>query len=207
MILALDTAHEFGSLALVDAAGVREEMPLHGPDGFAHSIFGAIDTLLQRHGMALREVDGYAVAAGPGSFTGLRVGLTVAKGLGEALGKPVFAISNLAALATFGVTPLRAPFYDARRGEVYAALPSGEEVVRPFAEFLAALPADTELISFDFGVYPVAGWRSTLANRSLAGAVGRLAWLRYAAGERPDPMLADANYVRRSDAELHWREA
>jgi tRNA threonylcarbamoyladenosine biosynthesis protein TsaB len=207
MILAIDTAHEFGSLALFSPAGLIEEFPLHGPDGFSHSLFGFIGALLARHSLTPQDLSAVAAALGPGSFTGLRVGLTAAKGLAEATGKPAFGVSNLAAMASLARTPFPAPFYDARRGEVYARLPGGEEVVRPFPAFLGSLPPDAELISFDFSIYPVQGHRQTQVSRSLAGAVARIAWQEFQSGSCPDPMLIDANYVRRSDAELHWREA
>ena len=67
-------------------------------------------------------MDCFAAASGPGSFTGVRVGLAAVKGLAEAAGKRVVAVSNLRALAFFGSAPLRATVIDARRGEVYAAL-------------------------------------------------------------------------------------
>jgi tRNA threonylcarbamoyladenosine biosynthesis protein TsaB len=137
----------------------------------------------------------------------LRVALTTAKGLSEATKKPAFGVSNLAALASFGQSSCRAPFFDARRGDIYGAFPDGSETVLPFPAYLAALPPEAELISFDFSIYPAPSHVMTLAPRTLAAAVASLAWKRYLEGERPDPITLDANYVRRSDAELHWREA
>jgi tRNA threonylcarbamoyladenosine biosynthesis protein TsaB len=207
MILAIDTAHDHGSVALHGADGLVETAPLFSPDGFAHVLFGHIEALLARHALAAKDLLGFAAANGPGSFTGLRVALTAVKGLAEATGKPAFGVSNLEALATFGVSATRAPFYDARRGDIYGARPDGVEVVMPFAEFLASLPPAAELIGFDFSNYAASAWARTLAPRSLAGAVGKLAWQRYREGARPDPLTLDANYVRRSDAELKWKEA
>ena len=74
-LLALDTTGEFGSIALVDERGVVEEVALHSPEGFAHILFGEIEQLLTRHGLGLGDIDGFASASGPGSFTGVRVGL------------------------------------------------------------------------------------------------------------------------------------
>lgn len=193
MILALDTTHVVGSLALVDGERVVEEVTLTASEGFAQQIFQAIGALLERHQLALAELDGIAVANGPGSFTGVRTGLTAAKGLAEAVSKPLYGISNLAALASFrsGSEPV-AVYFDARRGDVYAMGPNGVEVVCPLEGWKASLPAGVEAIGF---VSPV-----------LAGAVGRLAAKRHTAGERPDPAAVDANYVRSSDAELNWKE-
>ena len=72
--------------------------------------------------MRLEEIDCFAAASGPGSFTGVRVGLAAVKGLAEALGKPAVGISNLRALSLFGKAALRAVVLDARRGEVYGAV-------------------------------------------------------------------------------------
>ncbi len=207
MILAIDTSHDFGSLALLANGELLEETPLVSADGFAHILFQSIEALLARHGVALPHIDAFACAQGPGSFTGLRVALTAVKGLAEARNKPAFGVSNLQALASSGRTPVRAPFYDARRGDVYAAFPDGTEHVLNYPDFLSLIPPHAELISFDFSAFPAQEHPRTLAPRCLAAAVARLAQERFSLGERPDPALLDANYVRRSDAELHWREA
>lgn len=211
MILALDTTSEFGSIALVESRGVVDEVLLHSPEGFGHILYGRVAGLLERHRLSVQELDCFAAAAGPGSFTGVRIGLTAAKGFAEAVGKPVVAVSNLQALACFGSAELRATVIDARRGEIYGAVYDRElklragEVVMRFPDWLATLPGgDIELISNDPAPFapfvtamPVVG-----APRALAGAVGRIAWRRFEAGEASDPAGADANYVRRSDAEL-----
>src|SRR6202034_1906825 len=94
-------------------------------------------------GTTVHQMECFAAASGPGSFTGVRVGLAAAKGLAEATGKRVVAVSNLRALAAFGSAPLRATVIDARRGEVYAAVYNGElRIVMPEAvlKFEAWLP-------------------------------------------------------------------
>ncbi len=212
MILSLDTTSEFGSIALVDSSGVIGEVLLHSPDGFGHVLYGQLDRFLKRHGVSLDQIDCFAAAAGPGSFTGVRVGLAAIKGLAEAVGRPAVAVSNLRAIAYYGSAPLRATVLDARRGEVYGALYDselelvGEEVVAKFTTWLAGLPAASfEFVSTDFTPFqhlvdpaiPV-----VTAPRALAGAVGRIALRVFAAGHACDPAALDANYVRRSDAEL-----
>src|SRR5579863_8208772 len=122
LTLAVDTTAEFGSIALADNGDVVEEVLLHEPKGFSGALFGQIDALLKRRGIALTEIGLFAGASGPGSFTGVRVGLAAIKGLAEILGKRVVAVSNLEALAEFGQSNARATVIDARRGEVYAAL-------------------------------------------------------------------------------------
>jgi tRNA threonylcarbamoyladenosine biosynthesis protein TsaB len=208
-ILALDTSTEFGSLALEDNGALVEEVPLYSPDGFAHTLFPQLERVLARHGWSFESVHGYAAAAGPGSFTGVRVGLTAVKGLAEAAGRKAAAISTLEAVAWFGASTLRAALMDARRGEIYGGLfdgalrAQGPEVVAKLADWLASLPDSAEL---EF-VTPqperfaeaLAGRRVVAAPRSLARAVARLA-----ANRLRDPAALDASYVRRADAEMKW---
>ena len=208
-IVAIDTTSDFGSLALVEDGQVLEEVLLHSPDGFAHILFPQLVRLMDRHGWQFEAVTGYAAAAGPGSFTGVRVGLTAAKGLAETSGRKAAAISNLQAMASFGTGALRAPFFDARRGEVYGALYDSmlgvtrSEIAMPIGAWLASLPREAELLTPD--PLPFAAALAALAvtrtPRALAGAVGRLAAARLV-----DPIELDANYVRRSDAELNWKD-
>lgn len=211
-VLAIDTTGQSASIALVGEQGLIEEVALDSPDGFAHVLFGEIDRLLARHGLSVEQIDAFAAASGPGSFTGVRVGLTAVKGLAEATGRKVIAVSNLQALAWYGTRPLRAAVLDARRGEVYggvydAALrPVQEEVVAKLADWLAALPAgDLEIVThglqLDALALPVRE-----APTSLAGSIGHIAFDRLGRGEVLDPAEIDANYVRRSDAELLWKD-
>lgn len=211
-VLAIDTTGESASIALVGEQGLIEEVALDSPDGFAHVLFGEIGRLLARHGLSVEQIDAFAAASGPGSFTGVRVGLTAVKGLAEATGRKVIAVSNLQALAWYGTRPLRAAVLDARRGEVYggvydAALrPVQEEVVAKLADWLAALPTgDLEIVThglqLDALAIPV-----RKAPTSLAGSIGHIAFDRLRRGEVLDPAEIDANYVRRSDAELLWKD-
>ena len=107
-ILAVDTTHEYGSLALSQGGETLEEVTLHAPTGFAHVIYAELAALLGRHGVTADEIVCFAAASGPGSFTGVRVGLACIKGLAEATGKPAIAVSNLRVIAEFGTAPLRA---------------------------------------------------------------------------------------------------
>ena len=217
LILAVDTTHEYGSLALARGEETLEEVALHAPAGFAHVIYGHLRELLERHGAAVEHIDCFAAASGPGSFTGVRVGLACIKGLAEATGKPAIAVSNLEAVASFGTAGLRAAVLDARRGEIYGAVYDADgrlaapEMVAPFPIWLESLPSgDLEFVCL--GITPeltgtrYAAARVTMAPRSLAVAIARIAARRYERGEASDPAALDANYVRRSDAELFWKE-
>jgi len=197
-VLAFDTTGETGSLALAIDDRILEQIELHSADGFAHVIFVEIERLLARHQLTVRDIDCFASASGPGSFTGVRVGLTAAKGLAEATGKKVIAISNLQALAWHGTRPLRAPVIDARRGEIYGAVYNAElecvqeEIVTTYENWRASLQTgDIEIIT---------------TRPALAGAIALIAARQFAAGLGKDPAEIDANYVRRSDAELLWKD-
>ena len=197
-MLAIDTTSDLGSIALAEDSRVLEKVALHSADGFAHMLFGEIEQLLVRHKLKITDIEGFAAAAGPGAFTGVRVGLTAAKGLAEATARKVVAISNLQALASFGTQPLRAPVIDARRGEVFVAIYDSdlrlvsEEVVVKFDDWMKASPrGDIEIIQ---------------GTRELASAIAIIAAARFQAGLGQDPADIDANYVRRSDAELFWRD-
>lgn len=188
MILAIDTTREWGSIAIDD-----EEISMHAPEGYSSVLFGEIERLLARRGVTLGDVDCFAAAAGPGTFTGVRVGLTCAKGLAEATGKLVCAVSNLEALAEFGTGEMRAVTIDARRGDVYAAVYGSngriivpERVVTPeeFRASTSALPS--EEIEWVHHEGP------------LAAAIARVALRK----QWSDPAAIDANYLRRTDAEL-----
>ena len=219
-IFALDTTHETGSIALLRGGALEEEVCLHAPGGFAHVIYAEISALLARHGLAVGDIDCFASASGPGSFTGVRVGLACVKGLAEAVGKPAVGVSNLQAVASFGGAGLRAAMLDARRGEIYGAVydASGRlvspEVVSPFEKWLQSLPeGDLEFVAPDFAPYcaALAGSRFAVtpvvtSPAALAAAIGRIAFACFDRGEACDPAALDANYVRRSDAELFWRE-
>jgi tRNA threonylcarbamoyladenosine biosynthesis protein TsaB len=212
-ILAIDTTGDRGSLALVEDNSVIEEAVLESPDGFAHVLFGEIERMLARRALSLNQIDLFAAASGPGSFTGVRVGLTAAKGLGEATGRKVVAVSNLQALASFGTRALRAVVIDARRGEIYGAVYDAElnlvcdEIVIPYDTWLATLPSgDLEFITSGLPIIGVEPARVIQAPRALAGAIGKIAAARFEKGLAQDPAEIDANYVRRSDAELLWKE-
>jgi tRNA threonylcarbamoyladenosine biosynthesis protein TsaB len=216
VILSLDTTAESGSIALSEQDRLVEEVALHSPDGYGHMLYVEIERLLKRHAVRVQDVDCFAAASGPGSFTGVRVGLTAVKGLAYATGKRVVPVSNLQALAWFGSAPLRATIIDARRGEIYGAVYDDRleiavpEVVIKFENWLKLLPScNFEFISMDFS--PLQSMMdpeipAIKAPRALAGAIGHIAWSRLAAGVTSDPAEVDANYVRRSDAELFWKD-
>ena len=124
-LLAVDTTTSSGSVALLEDRRLVGEIA--GESGTTHSarLLGAVDHLLRSEGLAIADIGVFAVAAGPGSFTGIRIGLSTVKALAFASGKPVVPVSSLRALALKIVpagAPLVCPVLDAKKGEVYAAL-------------------------------------------------------------------------------------
>jgi tRNA threonylcarbamoyladenosine biosynthesis protein TsaB len=225
LILAIDTTHQWGSLALARSGEVIEEVEMEAPDGFAHVIYERLAGLLERHGVNPCDIGCFAATAGPGSFTGVRVGLACIKGLAEACDKPAVAVSNLETLASFSCAALRAVVMDARRGEVYGAVYDAEgnvavpEAVAPFDKWLETLSANAlEEIPLEFVCFGLPDFSAMLsgtrfagapvreAPHALAAAVARIAFRRLKRGKAQDPAALDANYVRRSDAELLWKD-
>jgi tRNA threonylcarbamoyladenosine biosynthesis protein TsaB len=209
LTLAVDTAAEIGSIALADESHILGTARLDAPGGYGQILFGELEALLARCHTRLAEIDLYAAASGPGSFTGVRVGLAAIKGLAEVAGKPAVGISSLAALAQYGTTDLRAPVIDAKRGEIFAAvydrdgaeiIPAAVITLQAFAELVGARKVEYVSTGFDPGC-PV-----TIVPPELAGMIARLAIERRLSGESCDPAAIEANYVRRSDAEIFWKE-
>jgi tRNA threonylcarbamoyladenosine biosynthesis protein TsaB len=129
-ILGLDTSTLISGIAVVDDRGVLAEAR-HDASAHKSDLLVAIDDVCKRAGVAPMELDAVAVGAGPGSFTGLRIGMATAKGIAFAAGKPLWAVSSLAALAFDGryelgrhlqgnFTPgVVVAALDARKGEIY----------------------------------------------------------------------------------------
>jgi tRNA threonylcarbamoyladenosine biosynthesis protein TsaB len=184
------------------------------------SLPGLIERVLARAGLGIGDVEGLAISIGPGSFTGLRIGLGLAKGLAFAGGLPLATVPTLEALAAVaGAEPGRrvCAALDARKREVYAALfdveANGEPLRRSrdmalAPDALAAeLPAGTVLVGDAAAAYPdVLGpglvVRPFETHHPRGGTIARLGARRLAAGEAVDVGAAEPVYVRRSEAEL-----
>jgi tRNA threonylcarbamoyladenosine biosynthesis protein TsaB len=203
---------------------------------YSSRIFRHLDFLLTELAVSLDRFDLFAVNAGPGSFTGLRVGLTTAKAWSESFAKPVAPISGLeavAAQAVGGSGPI-IPVLDARRGQIYAGsytrssdtsgsltglVCTSENLVMAPQEFLAWLDETRELDGAILAT-PSPVWLASLLSAHDAGVgrrefrevspvlaptIGKLAYQKALRGETVDALRLDANYVRRSDAELNWK--
>lgn len=221
LIVAIDTSGRSGSVALcrrdANSFDVLELCTLEGGTYSARLMPSIADLLIRSH-ITKSQVDGLVVVDGPGSFTGLRVGLSTVKALCEVLGKPLAAVSMLEALAvTYGhESEAVQAVLDAGRGEVYVGeYQVGKERAQlmreslpKLAEFLAKPPsaAAVRLIT----PFPkiatelaAAGWDAALVPPLQSDAIGRIGLRKLLAGEVADPATLDANYIRRSDAELY----
>jgi tRNA threonylcarbamoyladenosine biosynthesis protein TsaB len=183
---------------------------------YSARMFRHLDFLLRELSLDLKQFDLFAVAAGPGSFTGLGVGLTAIKGWAEVYTKPAVGVSGLEAIAaqSHSEAPLLIPILDARRGQIYfgfyrrggngLALEGEECVMTPdeFLEMLRSRVADTDFTIVTPEPEIISRQVSQIEKRTL---IGRLGYQRAQRGQVSDALLLDANYVRRTDAELHWK--
>ncbi len=163
-VLGIETATMVCGAALVSDGRVVAERWVEERSVHAERLFGLIDDVLMEGGSTLRDLDAIAVSIGPGSFTGLRIGLSAAKGLHMALGIPVVAVPTLAALARRSVSHFEGrqghilAALDARRDEVYSQIFSvsgsqmrevGEVQARIVRDLAAALPEGELLLTGD----------------------------------------------------------
>jgi tRNA threonylcarbamoyladenosine biosynthesis protein TsaB len=127
-ILAVDTATRTGSVAVLEDDTVVVEVQVTNSETHAKRLMSAVDSTLRMARMEMGDLDGFAVTTGPGSFTGLRIGISAVKGFSFATGRPVAGVSTLDALAyQFPWCPsLVCPFMDARKAQVYTALYKGK---------------------------------------------------------------------------------
>lgn len=210
-VLSMDTCGAAGTVALLDlnldtsAVTCVEQLALHGRAASAE-LMPAVQAILGKAGLRIGDLRATLVVNGPGSFTGVRVGLSTAKGLAHATGVPILSISRLAVLAS--LAPVQGEFVtllDAGRNEFYArrgerewlaSFEELEELARDGVALVVTEPTLTERL---------AAWGSTMAGPLDAVAAVHAAVGRLRAGEHEDLASLDANYLRRSDAELFAR--
>lgn len=221
-LLLLDTATSVFSAALCRGDRLLGETSGGGGPSTAARLAPAVQTLFDDCGLTPAELDGFAVTVGPGSFTGLRVGLAFIKGLAYATGKPVVGLSSLALLAMNANNsrlPV-CPLFDARKSEVYAGLyrftPTLEAILpdraAPPADFLASIEDETLFLGdgalrYREMISAALGDRALFASAELhqpAAAAGiPLALAAFAGGEAVAPAAILPRYLRLSEAELN----
>lgn len=125
ILLAVDTTTLAGSVALLNKTKLLAEINIDSPATYSERLLPSVDFLMKTHGLNIKDIEGFALAVGPGSFTGIRIGLSSIKSFSYASGKPVAAVSSLKALAWKLRNPpnrLLCPILDAKKGEVFASL-------------------------------------------------------------------------------------
>jgi tRNA threonylcarbamoyladenosine biosynthesis protein TsaB len=217
LLLAIDTCGPTGSVALGRLAGrdleVLGQTELEGRS-YSATLVAAVADLLEDAGVALRELGGIVAVNGPGSFTGVRVGLSAVKGLAEPAQIPVVAISRLQVLSRKSGVPSCA--LDAHRGEVYLRLEElgkqARELLAGKQELAAIAPAPLRVAVCDdsaAGLFAEAwpGVQLVRCEAPMAKDALRLGEARLVAGGNVDLALLDGHYLRRSDAEIFGEAA
>lgn len=220
-ILAIDTTTLRGSVALTDGPNIVAMMGIFSGKDHSMTLISSIDFLLNKMGLPLERVDAFAVASGPGSFTGIRIGLATAKGFAETLHKkivPIVALEALAFKARF-LEGLICPMIDAQRGQIYTSLylsegsafrqTANDVAIRP-KEWIDSLP-QRKIYFLGDAAYKyselilaqnVKDWRIIKMNLFLAEAIAELAYEKLSEGSEMLPQDVDGYYIRPSDAEL-----
>ncbi|MHB8707322.1 MAG: tRNA (adenosine(37)-N6)-threonylcarbamoyltransferase complex dimerization subunit type 1 TsaB [Desulfuromonadales bacterium] len=224
-LLTIQTATPAGSVALTQGNRLLGELFLDVRRPHGEWLLGAIDQLLGTAGMTVADLDGFGVTLGPGSFTGLRVGLATVKGLALATGKPVAGVSTLRTLAMqapHAALPVCA-LLDARKKEVYAGCyvweeglphPAGPERVLPPEVLLGELTGEILFVGDGATVYrtliarqlgPRAHFLPAAYDPPRAAHAALLAAEIFAAGEARPAAQVNPVYIRPSEAEINAR--
>ncbi len=237
VILAIETSTGVGSIALLEATRQEEnldpkgkilaEYTLNVSANHSARLMPAIDYLLREVSLSIRDIQGISLALGPGSFTGLRIGVSTVKGLAYALKVPVVGIPTLDALAqnVRYASSLVCPLLDARKKEVYAALYRGngsgrlvklsEDWVLSPADLISRIPEKTLFLGDGVSVYgrdlkEGLGAQALFAPPELflprAANVADLSLPAFRQGSTLDLFSFTPIYVRRSEAEIHYKE-
>ena len=230
ILLAIDTCDARGSVAILRDGVVSNVVAHESAEDYSSWLLPAVKKVLDQSGVNMEKVDAYAAAAGPGSFTGVRVGLTAVKAWSEVYGKRIGAVSrqeSLAAEAQNGEAWVAA-FFNAHRVQVFGAIyrrdgerlaRSGDEMVIAPGNFVEAavelargekiswVSMDPECISSQeaWKARESRGEKLLTVASVRAPMIGQLGMAALAEGRVTDALALDANYVRRSDAEIFWK--
>ena len=222
-ILAIETSTMLGGVAIADEKGLIAETRLNVKSTHSERLMATIGEQLRQSDMTLGDIDVFAVASGPGSFTGLRIGLSTAKGLCYATGRPLVMVPTLEAFARsfpFCKYPV-CVMLDARRGEVYAAVFQWDGCFVKLLDEVSAAPEDL-FRDVDSPVI-LAGEGAKVYRERLVAVLGERAMFaplekmvpspvnvamlgleKVLQGEFTDASAAEPFYIRKSEAEVKW---
>jgi tRNA threonylcarbamoyladenosine biosynthesis protein TsaB len=224
-ILAVDTATKSCSVAIIDTESIISEYTVNHQDTHSKFLMGMIRDILNIGHLSVEDIDGFAVTIGPGSFTGLRIGLSVVKGLALATSKPVVGVSSLEVLASqvSGSDKLICPMMDARRNEVYAARYRFKDLKIEIEKSPMAVSPDKAiqninepciLIGDGATLYQdliknALGQMAVFTNFTQhfirASTVGHIAMQRFNSNDTDDVSFIEPLYIRQSDAEKNLK--
>lgn len=196
-VLALETSTPLGGVAVLGAAGLLAARALEVRGAHGPRLMQAVAAVLDDAGLALRDLSGIGVSVGPGSFTGLRVGVATAQGLGRGAGLPLFPVPTLEALAwglPAGLCPPGAALavaMTARKGELYGAVYQARDGA--LSALLGPVCADYPAFAADLAALDGPVVLAGTAAEGLAGAVG------------PAVTVAPALFARPRAAVVAWR--
>ena len=229
-ILSIDTSSQVSSVAVLSAERVAAELSMQGALTHSETLMPHIGTALEMARVKKNELEGVAVSIGPGSFTGLRIGLAAAKMMAYALHIPLIAVPTLEALAHHTICEgvRLVPMMDAQKGNVYAqefAWEAGaEELTLREAHPLVILPRTEVLAGLAHSTQPVLLLGDAMQKKGAdelptgvrlapiharmprAACVGLASLTRLARGAVDDPVTIAPLYLRRSEAEVLWEK-
>ncbi|MFH1014824.1 MAG: tRNA (adenosine(37)-N6)-threonylcarbamoyltransferase complex dimerization subunit type 1 TsaB [Nitrospirota bacterium] len=232
-ILAIDTSTMLGGIAIMDESLLIAESRLNVRSTHSERLVTEIEHCLKQSGIKISDIDLFAVATGPGSFTGLRIGLSTVKGFSYATGKPIVSVPTLEALAwnfPYSKYPV-CTMLDARKKEVYAALfrwEEGENFIRlinetsakpeEFARDALRVTHDDKFIFAGEGaalyrdkIIEVMGEKAIFASPEKTvpspANVAVLGLKKAKAGEFSEPISLTPMYIRKSEAEVKWKDS
>ena len=220
-ILAFDTSATVASVALCEGERLLAEYTVNNGNTHSETLLPMVEDLLSHFSMSVPDIDLFAVSAGPGSFTGVRIGAATLKGLAFASNKPCVGVSTLHAIAeNLSVCKgLICPVMNARRSQVYTALfrSDGDKLERLMPDSaLSIAELDEKLAEYGEPVYFVGdGYSVTLPaltktealpvpdrlRHQSAYSVARVAYAQHLSGEYTDELSLKVNYLRPSQAE------
>lgn len=229
-ILSIDTSSQVSSVAVLSAERVAAELSMQGALTHSETLMPHIGTALEMARVKKNELEGVAVSIGPGSFTGLRIGLAAAKMMAYALHIPLIAVPTLEALAHHTICEgvRLVPMMDAQKGNVYAQEfawePGAEGLTLREAHPLVILPRTEVLAGLAHSTQPVLLLGDAMQKKGAdelptgvrlapiharmprAACVGLASLTRLARGAVDDPVTIAPLYLRRSEAEVLWEK-
>lgn len=223
-LLSIDSSSPSGGVALLEGGRIVSQTPLPKTPSYSNCLLSLVDKTLSDSHYALSDMDGFCLTTGPGSFTGLRVGVSLVKGFILATHKPYVEVNALEALAALAQPTSRqiCPVLDARKREVYAAFfkYQGGQLRRESPDFVVSPQALAERVTQPavfigpgleiYGSYlsqtlgPLFSQEAKPRNDTAAAGAALIASVQFEVHKSSDLNLLNIHYVRKSEAEINF---